>query len=127
MGNRTREFFELDEPHTQLAVRVKGFRPQSSRPHLLEVKSGPGSPARYVLSEKSYTLGRGTQATLELGSEEVSRQHATLSRHDGEYTIEDAGSRNGIILNGLKVHAALLRDGDELQLGDVMLTYREGT
>jgi pSer/pThr/pTyr-binding forkhead associated (FHA) protein len=124
--NRTREFQEFDEPHTQLAVRVKGFRPQVSRPHLLEVKSGPGSPARYVLSEPSYVIGRGERATLELQSEEVSRQHATLTRTDGEYTIEDLGSRNGIILNGLKVHAALLRDGDELQLGDVILSYREG-
>lgn len=127
MVNRTREFLELDEPHTQLAVRVKGFRPRSSRPHLLEVKSGPGTAARYVLSEKSYVLGRGTQATIELPSEEVSRQHASLTRTEDEYTIEDLGSRNGIILNGLKVHAAVLRDGDEVQLGDIILTYREGT
>ena len=33
---------------------------------------------------------------------------------------------NGIVLNGLKVHSAVLRDGDQVQLGDVVLSYREG-
>jgi hypothetical protein len=31
------------------------------------------------------------------------------------------------VLNGLKVHSAILRDGDQVQLGDVVLAYREGT
>lgn len=115
------------EPSTQVAVRVKGFRPIVQRPHLLEAKKGPGSPARYVLDGDSYVLGRGSQATLALESEEVSRQHAKLTRLDGEYTIEDLGSRNGVVLNGLRVHSAILRDGDEVQLGDVLLSYKEGT
>ena len=80
-----------------------------------------------MLDADSLVLGRGDKATLLLDSEEVSRAHAKLTRNDGEYTVEDLGSRNGILLNGLRVHSAVLRDGDELQLGDVVLTYREGT
>lgn len=117
----------IEQVNTQLAVRVKGFRPVVSRPHLLEVKAGPGVGGRFVLDENELILGRGEKATLLLDSEEVSRQHAKLTRTDGEYTIEDLGSRNGIVLNGLRVHAAVLRDGDVLQLGDVTLDYREGT
>jgi pSer/pThr/pTyr-binding forkhead associated (FHA) protein len=108
-------------------VRVKGFRPVVARPHVFEVKQGPGLGQKFVLDANELILGRGEKATLTLDSEEVSRQHARLTRTDGEYTIEDLGSRNGIVLNGLKVHAAVLRDGDQVQLGDVTLNYREGT
>ncbi len=112
---------EFEDFHTQVAVRVKGFRPVQQRPHMLWSASG-----RFVLREDEYVLGRGDAASLVFESEEVSRAHAKLVRHDDEYTIEDLGSRNGIMLNGLRVHAAVLRDGDELLLGDVVLTYREG-
>ena len=118
---------EFDEYSTRIAVKVRGIRPRPERPHLLEVIDGPGKGRRYVLEKHAYDLGRGVKAALQLDSEEVSRLHARLSRADGEYTVEDAGSRNGIRLNGVKVHAALLRDGDEIQLGDVVLRYLEGT
>lgn len=121
-----RETQEFDEFHTQVAVRVKGFRPTAARPHVFEVKQGPGLGQKFVLDQNELILGRGEKATLTLDSEEVSRSHAKLTRTDGEYTIEDMDSRNGIVLNGLKVHAAVLRDGDQVQLGDVVLSYREG-
>lgn len=118
---------EFEEFHTQVAVRVKGFRPVVQRPHLLEGRAGPGAGQKFVLDANELILGRGEKATLILDSEEVSRMHARLLRHEGEYTIEDLESRNGIVLNGLKVHSAILRDGDQVQLGDVVLSYREGS
>lgn len=121
-----RDTQEFEEFHTQVAVRVKGFRPTAQRPHVFEVKQGPGLGQKFVLDANEVILGRGEKSTLTLDSEEVSRQHAKLTRTEGEYTIEDLGSRNGIVLNGLKVHSAVLRDGDQVQLGDVVLSYREG-
>lgn len=124
MGGDTHEFEDF---RTQVAVKVKGFRPVVQRPHVFEVRSGPGQGQKFVLDENDMVLGRGEKSTLTLESEEVSRQHARLTRIEGEYTIEDLGSRNGIVLNGLRVHAAVLRDGDQVQLGDVVFSYREGT
>jgi pSer/pThr/pTyr-binding forkhead associated (FHA) protein len=123
--HQTDEFFE--DASTRVALRLGGARPRPDRPHLLEVAEGPGKGTRFRLDGPQYELGRGSQADLVLDSTEVSRAHATLTRTDGEYTIEDAGSRNGVLLNGLHVHAAVLRDGDELLLGDVLLKYQEGT
>ena len=122
-----RETVEFEDFHTQVAVGVKGFRPVVQRPHLLEGKAGPAIGQKFVLDANELIIGRGEKATLPLDSEEVSRQHAKLTRNEGEYTIEDLGSRNGIVLNGLKVHSAILRDGDQVQLGDVVLAYREGS
>lgn len=123
----SRKTGEFHEVHTRVATRVKGLRPRPERPHLLEIVDGPGRGTRFRLDAFSYELGRGTQASLQLDSDEVSRLHAKLTRTDGEYTIEDADSRNGILLNGIRVHAAVLRDGDEVQLGDVVMKYLEGT
>jgi pSer/pThr/pTyr-binding forkhead associated (FHA) protein len=122
-----RSTMDFEELHTRLATRVKGLRPRPERPHLFEIVDGPGKGTRFKLDAGAYELGRGAQASLLLDSDEVSRLHAKLTRADGEYTIEDSGSRNGILLNGIRVHAAVLRDGDEVQLGDVLLKYLEGT
>jgi len=115
-----------DGPGTRINKPVKGVRVRPRRAHALELTGGPGSPSRVSLERDRLTIGRAAGAGLLLDSDEVSRNHATLTRLDDEYTIEDLGSRNGIYLNGLKVHAAVLRDGDELQLGDVFLLYHEG-
>jgi pSer/pThr/pTyr-binding forkhead associated (FHA) protein len=124
VGNNTMEFQE--GPGTRINKPVKGVRVRPRRAHLLELTKGPGAPSRVPLDRDRMTIGRATGVGLQLDSDEVSRNHATLSRLDDEYTIEDLGSRNGIYLNGLKVHSAVLRDGDELQLGDVFITYHEG-
>jgi pSer/pThr/pTyr-binding forkhead associated (FHA) protein len=121
-----RETDDFQQVNTQIAMRVKGFRPSPQRPHQLEVREGPGKGQKCVLDDQEFIIGRSEKSTLSLESEEVSRQHARLTRIEGEYLIEDLESRNGIVLNGLKVHSAVLRDGDQLQLGDVVLNYREG-
>ena len=120
----TNEFPELG---TVVAKPVVGIRIRPRRAHALEVTRGPGSGTRHVLERDALSVGRSSGLDVHLDSEEVSRNHARLGRVDDEYVIEDLGSRNGIYLNGLKVHSAVLRDGDELQLGDVFLLYHEGS
>ena len=66
------------------------------------------------------------QQNLNAMAVKLGEMQAQLTRLDDEYSIEDLLSRNGIYLNGVKVHSAVLRDGDELQLGDVFITYHEG-
>ncbi|MBL8954073.1 MAG: FHA domain-containing protein [Myxococcaceae bacterium] len=121
---QTMEFH--DGPGTRINKPVKGVRVRPRRAHAVEITGGPVSPARVGLDRDRISIGRAQGTVLQLDSDEVSRNHAQLTRLDDEYTIEDLGSRNGIYLNGVKVHAAVLRDGDELQLGDVFLLYHEG-
>jgi pSer/pThr/pTyr-binding forkhead associated (FHA) protein len=37
----------------------------------------------------------------------------------------DNDSRNGVFLNGVKVHSAVLRDGDVIQVADSVFVYHE--
>ena len=62
-------------------------------------------------------IGR-SGADLEVDDRGVSRRHARLSRGlDGGWTLTDLGSTNGTFLNGARVRAARLRDGDEIRVG----------
>lgn len=115
-----------DGPGTRINKPVKGVRVRPRRAHALEITSGPVPAMRMPLDRDRMTIGRAQGTGLQLDSDEVSRNHASLTRADDEYTIEDLQSRNGIYLNGVKVHSAVLRDGDELQLGDVFIVYHEG-
>jgi pSer/pThr/pTyr-binding forkhead associated (FHA) protein len=116
-----------DEPTTRVAKPAAGPRPRPRRAHLLELTKGTLAPARVELKGERLVLGRGDKADILVDSEEVSRQHAVFSRLDDEYQVEDLDSRNGVYLNGLKVQLAVLREGDEVQLGDLVYLYREGS
>jgi pSer/pThr/pTyr-binding forkhead associated (FHA) protein len=113
------------EPTSRRPVqRVPVARPP--RRHALEVIQGPGAPRLIPLEDAELVLGRAPDCAVQLDSQEVSRRHARLVRADGEYTCEDLQSQNGLYLNGVKVHSAVLRDEDQLQLGDVVLVYHGG-
>lgn len=116
-----------EEPRTTISPRVKGFKPRASRAHMLRQIEGPGvNVLRFVLDKDVLSLGRAASNDLQLENDNVSRTHARLTRIDDEYTLEDLDSRNGIFLNGLAVHSAVLRDGDEVHIGDFTFTYQEG-
>lgn len=77
------------------------------------------------LSHKRMVLGRGEEADWRLVSAQASRQHAEIILEGEEYRVTDMKSRNGLFLNESRIHSALLRDGDVIQIGDVTLRYRE--
>ncbi len=66
------------------------------------------------------TFGRATSCTHAFDEASLSRVHARLVRKDRAYIIEDAGSRNGIFVNEVKVPRALLHDGDRVRLGSAV-------
>jgi hypothetical protein len=54
----------------------------------------------------------------------VSRRHCKIWQEGGDYCVEDLGSANGTFLNGERLTPYLphsLKDGDDLQLGQVRL------
>ena len=68
-------------------------------------------------------IGRSITADVELEDITVSRRHALIVRGEGKTVLLDDGSRNGVFLNGERVHRAELSDGDEIRLGRTDLRY----
>ncbi|MGE3542554.1 MAG: sigma 54-interacting transcriptional regulator [Kofleriaceae bacterium] len=56
----------------------------------------------------------------------VSAKHTVLRREPTGWIIEDAGSRNGTLVNGRTINVAKLASGDVITLGGTFLVYREG-
>lgn len=99
---------------------------QLSKPFALEQVQGPGAPQKFELRLPEVIIGRSSQAHVSLDSSALSRKHVALTRKGLEYVCSDLGSKNGFYVNGVRAHSAVLRDGDTLQLGDVVFLYREG-
>ena len=72
------------------------------------------------------TLGRATSCTHVLDFPGISRSHAMLQPGSGGgFLLADLRSTNGTYVNGLRLEqAAVLRDGDKIELGDIALVYR---
>jgi|SRR5687768_2456138 len=97
------------------------------QPCALHMVTGPGAPKTYELFRDEVVVGRAIDADIPVNSTDLSRRHAVLKKSgQGQYTVLDLQSRNGLYLNGVRVHSALLHDGDNLQLGTVVFVFHEG-
>jgi len=77
---------------------------------------------------RSYRVDRGETLLGSLGANGivlpvrgVSRRHARLTLDEEGLVLEDLESRNGVLVNGVRVQRTLLRAGDEVRLGPVCL------
>jgi putative nucleotidyltransferase with HDIG domain len=69
---------------------------------------------------QSKVIGRSADADVIVDEPSLSRQHARLSMApDGEVTLEDLGSTNGVFINGSQRRIATLTPGDTVRLGGI--------
>jgi len=108
----------------ELRVEAAAQRPQTPRGRLIVMDPGSSGrePGQAIALEPVTLVGRSQESTLVLDDEAVSTSHAMLLLRDERWWIRDAGSTNGTIVNGRRIGAEMqLRDGDELQMGQVKL------
>ncbi|HJS58981.1 MAG TPA: FHA domain-containing protein, partial [Vicinamibacteria bacterium] len=86
-----------------------------------EVKYPSGEPHEVELSGTVAVLGRDPSCDLVLNDARCSRRHAVVEAGPQGISIRDAGSANGIYVNGKKVERSALADGDVVRLGEVSL------
>ncbi|GAA4424876.1 hypothetical protein GCM10023169_21980 [Georgenia halophila] len=90
---------------------------------LLIVQRGPNAGARFLLDAERTTAGRHPGADIFLDDVTVSRKHAEFLAEEGGYSVRDVGSLNGTYVNRERIDTAVLRAGDEVQIGKYRLTY----
>lgn len=68
--------------------------------------------------ERRAVLGRDPKADILVPGDDVSRRHAAIDRTSAsEYVVEDLGSRNGTMVNGVPTEVHVLKFGDKVQVG----------
>jgi hypothetical protein len=106
-------------------------------PGRLEIVDGdvPGRDIRFVRTWgeiPEVTFGRVAGPPyrhVQLRSQTVSRQHARMQFIDGRWKLINLSQTNPVVVNGEPLDSAhgqrLLRDGDEIEMGDVLFRFRE--
>jgi hypothetical protein len=106
-------------------------------PGRLEIVDGdvPGRDIRFVRTwgeVPEVTFGRVAGPPyrhVQLRSQTVSRQHARMQFADGRWKLINLSQTNPVVVNGEPLDTAhgqrLLRDGDEIEMGDVLFRFRE--
>jgi K+-sensing histidine kinase KdpD len=89
----------------------------------LRFESGPEKGASRRIDSKRLSVGRSQQNDLVVSDETVSSFHATVTYLNKAHFIEDVGSANGTLVNGIRIHRKRLRDNDEIQMGNTRLRY----
>jgi pSer/pThr/pTyr-binding forkhead associated (FHA) protein len=100
-------------------------RARESRRHSLSEFENDGTQRLFSLDREETVIGRAAEADIHLSSKRASRQHAFFRLHGTDCVMVDNDSDNGVILNGVRVHSAVLRDGDVIQVADNVFVYHE--
>jgi signal transduction histidine kinase/pSer/pThr/pTyr-binding forkhead associated (FHA) protein len=93
---------------------------------LLVIK-GPEEGQVYQLEAEEVIIGRDTTCELCFEDRTLSRQHARIIINGENITIEDLGSVNGLLVNGVRLKSSDLKVDDRLTLGNVELLLRPAT
>lgn len=91
----------------------------------LEVFGMEGGAIGYELGEKEVVIGRNPECDLKLALYGISRAHSRIFFKNEEYCIEDMGSTNGTFVNGIKVLKCVLRNNDQIEIGEARLIFVE--
>jgi tRNA A-37 threonylcarbamoyl transferase component Bud32 len=90
----------------------------------LMVRNGPLAGQCYTLHQDTTTIGRTAGNDIIVPDPTVSRRHARLVFHGGQWYLEDLDSSNGTFVNGVRIaRPAPLLEGDELRLGDEAMEF----
>ncbi len=77
----------------------------------------PNGTETVVTVEDSTRVGRDPASDVRIDDDTVSRSHALFTRSGGSLTVEDAGSRGGVAVNGRRLtERRVVRAGDEIEL-----------
>jgi adenylate cyclase len=76
----------------------------------------------YELGQRT-TIGRMDSADIRILDGLVSKQHAEITEVGGRWSLRDLGSSNGTLVNGHRVHAVDLAEGDHITIGSAQLVF----
>jgi len=98
---------------------------QQTAPRELVIRDLEGQTATIALDRERITLGRSSANELSYPDDiGLSRQHLAIVGRDGKWTVEDLGSKNGTLLNGVRVEKPMpFQPGDRVSAGHLTIEF----
>lgn len=86
---------------------------------------------RHPLVPPGMVIGRGSEADLRINDPGVSRRHARVmvsgTRENPMILIEDLGSTNGVLVDGIRIQQTALREGSRIEIGNTRMLVHSPT
>ncbi len=82
---------------------------------------------RHVLASQPVSLGRGSDNTIVLENDSVSRRHCRIEKRGPGYHVQDLNSTNGTYVNDELISDYQLRRGDQVKVGDTIFKFLSGS
>jgi two-component system NtrC family sensor kinase len=87
----------------------------------------PGQPdekAFAIAADAAVIIGRADDQGICIPHKSLSRSHARIEPADGRFFVVDLGSKNGTLVNGVRVQRREVGHGDTITLGGLDLLFR---
>ena len=98
--------------------------PSTTPSYALRFISGKYQGGEFPLVKgREIIVGRSSELDMVLIEDMVSRKHAKIQAQDDEISIVDLGSTNGTFVNGEKVKQHVLRDADDIAIGNTRFFF----
>jgi pSer/pThr/pTyr-binding forkhead associated (FHA) protein len=91
----------------------------------LTVLRGSNKGKSVLIAKPQYVMGRGESCNLRLNHESISRKHCAFAIHPNRITLRDLGSRNGTLLNGVRLaDETEIKTGDKIEFGPLVFAVQ---
>lgn len=78
------------------------------------------------ITQRQTSIGREPTNDVFCDDASISRQHATITKDQEGFVVEDKGSTNGTFVNGEPISEKRLADGDKIQVGNHIFKFLSG-
>jgi Mg-chelatase subunit ChlD len=86
--------------------------------------AGPLAGRRVMLNQ-DFLIGRNRSCNFQINDRAVSRYHARIRFSQGAWFIQDQNSSGGTFVNGQRTSAAILRAGNQIQIGQNTFLFEQ--
>src|SRR5687767_12250979 len=106
-----------EDAGTQLLVRDGDRLTVRTRRIVLEIIAGPDAPKELSFAGPSVAIGTREACEVKLTDPAVSRHHATRRIEEGNVRVVGEESRNGTIVDGMRVKDTYVRPDSTIVIG----------
>lgn len=125
--------FVEDEALTAPSIEIESSTRRGAAAPAAAATASPTHPIldidgqRYLLTGPVTVIGRGSEADIIVDDSGVSRRHLEIRLTQGHAIATDLGSTNGTFVEGHRVDAATLLDGNTLTIGRTRIMFWDGS
>lgn len=87
----------------------------------LKVMAGKEAGKVFQLKEGTYKIGRSSMADIQISGQGVSKIHGHAMVFEDKMVLSDSQSRNGLYVNGVKIKNLVVKPGDKVSIGELIL------